>query len=31
MKTKTQIKTSSYKDVLIEDEGGVDIIRVRTK
>jgi hypothetical protein len=24
-------KTAAYLDVLIEDEGGLDIIRVRTK
>ena len=29
MKTYRKTKRSLYKDVLIEDEGGVDIIRAR--
>lgn len=29
MKTYKKVKGSLYKDVLIEDEGGVDIIRAR--
>ena len=27
----TKIKTASYKYVLIEDEGGLDMIRVRVR